>query len=581
MRNGDKTVKLLTVFLYIAYSLYGIISGVIDQKIKNPVVTYIFIICSLTGTLVLCSLKIEKEIHIRIFVFVAMLLMTGLSFFDAYLMERPYVFAAFQLTFLLCNIPSLRQYVFKMLTVIDIVIIVLMAVFLKMYDILDCSTLISVMLIACWVATIYTSNMSRMLAIVKEQDQSRDDMLTLMESRFAEEKGANTAKSAFLANMSHEIRTPINAIIGMNTMILRESKEAETISNAKEIENAGQTLLALVNDILDISKVESSKMEIVNVDYQLSNLINDIYNMISFRAGDKNLEFKMEVDESLPNYLYGDDVRIRQVLVNLLTNAVKYTRKGTITLSVSGQVSGEQVIFRFEVKDTGIGIKAEDMDKLFSKFERLDVAKNRNIEGTGLGMAITQRLLSLMNSELDVSSVYGEGSTFSFYLVQEIVAKTPIGKISRVHEKEEKKVEANSFQAPNARVLVVDDNAINRKVFTKLLQRLKIQVDQAESGFAGLDLVNANNYDIIFLDHMMPEMDGIETLNRMKQRGEDALNSATPVVALTANAISGSREFYLEAGFNDYLSKPIIPADLEQMIADMLPKELIEEVPMT
>ncbi len=577
MVRGDKTVKLLTITLYFLEVVLGICVSLLTDRLPNLPSLYIAIIVMVVALISLSHMNVDTEKQVRAFVFVSMLVTTATAVFDAIMLDRSYVFVVLQMLYLLCNIPGFRQYVFTMLTAINVAIIVVLALVLNMFNVLDCVILAICVLIAGWVATIYTESMSRMMRIVKEQDQSRDDMIELMESRFAEEKGANTAKSAFLANMSHEIRTPINAIVGMNTMILRDSREKETIENAQEIENASQTLLSLINDILDISKVESGKMDIVPVEYDFSSLVNDVYNMISVKAKGKGLELKLDIDEKLPNRLFGDDVRIRQILINLLNNGVKYTEKGSVTLRVSGQVSDNVVLLKYSVVDTGIGIKKEDMTRLFTKFERLDVVKNRNVEGTGLGMAITQKLLGLMDSKLDVESTYGEGSSFSFYLVQKVVDPAPVGDINRRHaavrDADEHRVR---FIAPDAKILVVDDNAINRKVFTKLLQRIKIQVDEAESGFAALNMMENKKFDIVFLDHMMPEMDGLETLKRLR---EDSVNPNidTPIIALTANAIAGSKEFYLEAGFDDYLSKPIVPANLEKMIYSLLPKEHIEK----
>lgn len=579
MVRGDKTVKLLTITLYFLEVVLGICVSLLTDRLPNLPSLYIAIIVMVVALISLSHMNVDTEKQVRAFVFVSMLVTTATAVFDAIMLDRSYVFVVLQMLYLLCNIPGFRQYVFTMLTAINVAIIIVLALVLNMFNVLDCVILAICVLIAGWVATIYTESMSRMMRIVKEQDQSRDDMIELMESRFAEEKGANTAKSAFLANMSHEIRTPINAIVGMNTMILRDSREKETIENAQEIENASQTLLSLINDILDISKVESGKMDIVPVEYDFSSLVNDVYNMISVKAKGKGLELKLDIDEKIPNRLFGDDVRIRQILINLLNNGVKYTEKGSVTLRVSGQVSDNVVLLKYSVVDTGIGIKKEDMTRLFTKFERLDVVKNRNVEGTGLGMAITQKLLGLMDSKLDVESTYGEGSSFSFYLVQKVVDPAPVGDINKRHaavrDADEHRVR---FIAPDAKILVVDDNAINRKVFTKLLQRIKIQVDEAESGFAALNMMENKKFDIVFLDHMMPEMDGLETLKRLR---EDSVNPNidTPIIALTANAIAGSKEFYLEAGFDDYLSKPIVPANLEKMIYSLLPKEHIEKFP--
>lgn len=386
---------------------------------------------------------------------------------------------------------------------------------------------------------------------------------------------SNQAKGKFLANMSHEIRTPINAILGMDSMILRECKDESIKEYAMNIQNASQTLLYLINDILDFSKIESGKMEIIPVEYEFSSIIHDVCTMIMVKAKDKGLEMKVNVNPNLPYKVCGDEIRIRQILVNLLTNAVKYTKEGGLTLTVDGTIDEEYVTLYFEVKDTGIGIKKEDLSKLFERFERIEEERNRNIEGTGLGMSITLQLLKLMDSELKVESVYGEGSTFSFELKQKIINSEPIGDLQeRIRNLATQYSYNASFVAPDARLLVVDDNMINRKVFISLLKETKVKIDEAESGMEFLDMIQNNHYDIIFLDHMMPEMDGIEALHRFKEMSSHPCENI-PVIALTANAISGASEMYLKEGFDDFLSKPIQTDKLEGMIIKYLPEELV------
>ena len=396
-----------------------------------------------------------------------------------------------------------------------------------------------------------------------------------MEKEKQEAVVSNEAKGKFLANMSHEIRTPINAVLGMDAMILRECEDENIREYALNIQNAGQTLLSLINDILDFSKIESGKMEIIPVEYDFSSMIHDVVNMIMMKAEDKGLKMNLSVDSSLPFKVYGDEVRIRQVLINLLTNAVKYTKEGSMGLSVSGTRDGDDILLNFEVEDTGIGIKPEDIQKLFARFERIEEERNRNIEGTGLGMSITMQLLKLMDSELKVESEYGVGSKFSFELRQKIISPEPIGNLEERIKKlpSEYKYDV-TFVAPNAHILVVDDNMINRKVFISLLKQTKVQIDETESGLECIELVKKNKYDIIFLDHMMPGMDGVETLHQMKKLS-DYPCKATPVVALTANAIQGAKEMYLKEGFDDFLSKPIQPEKLENMIVKLLPEELL------
>ncbi len=386
---------------------------------------------------------------------------------------------------------------------------------------------------------------------------------------------ASVAKGKFLANMSHEIRTPINAVLGMNAMILRESTEPPIREYALDIQSAGQSLLSLINDILDLSKAESGKLEILPEEYDFGALIHDVMNMVSTKAADKGLDIRLSVDETIPARLWGDDVRIRQILVNLMNNAVKYTEEGSVTLSVSGTVNDDTAILSFRVKDTGIGIKQEDIAKLFAEFERIEEERNRNIEGTGLGMSITTQLLELMESKLEVESVYGKGSVFSFSLQQRIVGHEPVGNLDERIARQAKEYSYQvSFTAPEALILVVDDNALNRRVFKNLLKATKVMVEEAAGGMECLEMTCQKHYDMIFLDHMMPDLDGIETLHRMKAQADGPCQN-TPVIALTANALAGAKEGYLKEGFYDFLSKPIIPDKLEKMLAEILPPEKV------
>ena len=403
-------------------------------------------------------------------------------------------------------------------------------------------------------------------------------LTTKLENARREADAANHSKSLFLAKMSHEIRTPINAIIGMNEMILREEDRQDIIDYGMDVKRSAYSLLSTINDILDLSKIESGKMELVCAEYDVSTLLYDIVNMISMKAKDKGLEIKLSLDEQLPSKLYGDDVRLRQILINLLNNAVKYTDTGSVTLSVSGEIQDSNVNLYFEVKDTGIGIKKEDLNKLFAEFERIEEKRNRNIEGTGLGISITTQLLTMMDSQLKVDSVYGEGSKFYFHLLQNIVDKEPIGDIEeRIREQAVEYSYEVSFVAPEAKILVVDDNQVNRKVFCNLLKELQMEIHEATGGFACLDMVTKQTYDLIFLDHMMPDLDGVETIKKMHTL-DNNLCKETPVIALTANALSGAKEMYLDIGFSDYLSKPFQPEKLEEMLLEYLPKEKVVAV---
>ena len=416
-----------------------------------------------------------------------------------------------------------------------------------------------------------------LLIIVSYNERDRLAQTLDEKARFA--AAANESKSSFLSNMSHEIRTPINAVLGMNEMILRESDEQEVIEYAENIRTAGSTLLGLINDILDFSKIEAGKMEIIPVDYDLSAVINNLVNMIQARMEKTGLQLKLHFVEKTPRRLNGDEVRIRQVITNLLTNAVKYTEKGSVTFRIGFEripSDPKSVILDISVSDTGIGIKPEDMTKLFSEFERIEEKRNRNIEGTGLGLSITRRLLEMMGSKLKVESSYGKGSTFSFRLKQKVVSWEPLGNYETAYHASlaERKQYHEKFTAPDAVVLMVDDTPMNLTVFRNLLKQTKVQIDTAERGAEGLELMRSKKYDIIFLDHMMPEKDGIETLHELKTDAANP-NLHTPAICLTANAISGARERYLAEGFDDYLTKPIDADALEEMMMKYLPKEKV------
>ena len=391
---------------------------------------------------------------------------------------------------------------------------------------------------------------------------------------------ANEAKSQFLANMSHEIRTPINGILGMDNMLLKECKDEGLREYAKNIQSAGQSLLSIINDILDISKIESGKLEILPIKYELFSILNDCYNLTKAKLQEKPLEFEIQINENLPSWLYGDEVRIRQIINNFLSNAVKYTKQGKVTFCLDyEQKSSEQILIIISVADTGIGIKEEDLGKLFTSFTRIEEKRNRNIEGTGLGLNLTKNLVDLMGGEVLVESTYGKGSCFTARIPQKIVDATPMGDFSRRYQQylSSSDDEALSFSAPEAKILVVDDIEMNLKVVKGLLKETKIQIDTVASGRQCLERVKTTRYDVIFLDHMMPEMDGIETLQNMKLL-TDNLNEEVPVIMLTANAIVGAKEEYMQAGFTDYLTKPIQETELLEMLLKYLPEEHVEEL---
>ncbi|SEK36880.1 Signal transduction histidine kinase [Butyrivibrio sp. ob235] len=392
---------------------------------------------------------------------------------------------------------------------------------------------------------------------------------------------ANGAKTQFLSQMSHEIRTPINAIIGMNELILREYDDNQLKKYAHNIKSASNTLLTLINDVLDFSKIEAGKMELYNVEYDLADMISELVNMVEERAKNKGLEFNTIVNSQIPHLLYGDNVRLKQVILNILTNAVKYTEHGSIEFAVDyidgGHLDKDSSIgLKISVSDTGIGIREEDMHRLYDPFERLEETRNRNIEGSGLGMSIVQKFLKLMNSELYVKSEYGKGSTFSFVVEQQIRSFEPIGDFKVAYDKiiEDDSNYRELFTAPDADILVVDDNEINLVVTRNLLKDTMINIETASSGKEALLMTAKKKYDLMLIDHRMPEMDGMEMLWRLKS-DEKNINRDTPSIALTANAFSGARDVYRKSGFQDYLSKPIIGDALEKMLINYLPEDKV------
>ncbi|MBO5293325.1 MAG: DegV family protein [Lachnospiraceae bacterium] len=414
--------------------------------------------------------------------------------------------------------------------------------------------------------------------LIKFQKGGYDKENELANQQKIELERMSRSKSAFFANMSHEIRTPINTIIGLNEMILREEISDEIAENAMNIQNASKMLLALINDILDLSKLESGKMEIVPVQYETGAMFSDLVNIIWIRAHEKGLEFKLDIAADIPSMLYGDEVRIKQVLTNILTNAVKYTEKGSVTLSAKGErVGNNKVLLRISVEDTGIGIRKESVKELFSSFRRVDEEKNRNIEGTGLGLSISKQLIEMMGGEISVDSIYTRGSVFTVTVEQDIVDANPVGSVDFMIRKKSLYRERykQSFEAPEARVLIVDDNEMNLMVACKLLRATRVQVDTAVSGKKCLEMTKTKAYHVIFMDHMMPEMDGEETLRLLKQQ-ENGHCQDVPVVALTANVMNGAEKIYRDKGFAGYLAKPISGALLEATLLKYIPRELIE-----
>lgn len=375
---------------------------------------------------------------------------------------------------------------------------------------------------------------------------------------------ANHAKSDFLARMSHEIRTPLNAVLGMNELIIKESDDSAIKEYASDAYRSANNLLNIINDILDFSKVESGKMNLIKEPFSTRDLLREEYTIFSFKSEEKGLALLFDIGKDVPSKLNGDDVRIKQVITNLLNNAMKYTDKGTVTLRVSlEKVENNIADVLFEIIDTGRGIKEEDMSKLFAAFERIDEKNSRNIEGTGLGLNISKVLIKLMDSELKAESTFGKGSRFFFTLPLEIVDAAPIGTFNIIgnNQSAEEEHKEELIYNPDLRILAVDDNMVNLKVFEGLLRKTGATIEKASSGKLALEMTLKNKYDIIFLDHMMPEMDGIETFKHIKEQTEGP-NTKTPIVVLTANAIKGSREEYLGIGFDDVCYKPTTQKEL-------------------
>ncbi|MBO4901562.1 MAG: response regulator [Lachnospiraceae bacterium] len=419
----------------------------------------------------------------------------------------------------------------------------------------------------------------------------------LREARLVADR-ANEAKSEFLANMSHEIRTPINAIMGMNEIILRESTQAgnDTPSDPKEasgifqeitgyagnVERAGKNLLAIINDILDFSKIEAGKLELANAEYRFGAVLNDVTNMIAFPAKSKGLVFRVSVAKAIPDGLYGDAVRLRQIMTNLLNNAVKYTETGSVKLSVScepktGFEKGGTVRLVIAVSDTGVGIREEELNNLFNKFERADLEHNSTIEGTGLGLAITKELLDLMGGTIKVESVYGEGSTFTAVIPQQIVSTEPVGNYREEIEQNARPTNGQGalVVAPGAKILLVDDTTVNLTVVSGLLKKSGMQIDTAKSGKEAVRMAADKPYDMILMDQRMPEMDGTQALHLIREQAGGA-NTGTPVICLTADAVGGAREKYIAEGFTDYLTKPVDGRSLREILVKYLPKNRIQ-----
>lgn len=411
------------------------------------------------------------------------------------------------------------------------------------------------------------------VVLIYDVTETRNYIEEIKQVREQAEK-ANLAKSEFLANMSHEIRTPMNAIVGLSDIIMEESRGRKVYEYACDIKSASRSLLALINDILDLSKVEAGKMELVMTEYHVRALADEILNMMDVMASQRGLELRREFDTAIPCWYLGDEGRIKQILINLLNNALKFTKQGYVKLTVGGRRGGTEdtELLSFRIEDTGCGIRKEDLKEIFDNFKQVDSKRNRSVEGTGLGLSITRRLVELMQGTIDVESVYGEGTVFTVEIPQKIMDGRPLSEVTDGETRKEVRLEP--FIARDCRVLVVDDNAVNRKIAKIFLQSYGIEVTEAESGAAAIGLVRQTRYDIIFMDHMMPEMDGIEAVHRIRSGcGE---NGSLPVIiALSANAMEGVGETFLENGFQDFVAKPLERKPLHEVLLRWIPREKI------
>lgn len=549
------------ISVYMAFSYkHNVLFNLVNRFYLVYLLTWISLITSYTLVISLSEKKATKVISIIKFLYVPMALFLilyplkysvkgnefftyGLSANTMYLLSTIYV-----LLMVICLFKNLKD--IKSKKYVPIIFYIFIGTAVTLVQLTNPSILI-------------ITAMETFVTILMYFTIENPDMKLINELNIAKDQAikANNAKSEFLSSMSHEIRTPLNAIVGFSQALSEEDINDNAKDEVKDIMMASNSLLELVNGILDISKIESGKIEIVNTEYQFKNIYDELVILAKARMGDKPLDFRCHYDEDIPSVLYGDYTRIKQIILNILTNAVKYTREGYIDFSVSSVRKDDICRLIISVEDSGIGIKQENIPKLFTKFERLDLEKNITIEGTGLGLAITKKLVELMNGTIVVQSIYGKGSKFTIAIDQRVVNKEVV-----VEKREEKKV--SEVHAEGRKVLIVDDNKINLKVASRLLENYKLDITTVESGALCIDKVNSDTYDLILMDDMMPNMSGVETLHKLKEID----GFATPVVALTANAVTGMKEKYLNDGFDDYLAKPINRDELNNIVAKYLNK---------
>ena len=533
--------QLYLVYLLTWISLMTIYCIVISAKTNNTyILTKIIIILYIPMLIFLLLYPLDYTVNGNEFY------THGLSAKIMYMLSTIYVFI--MIILLIKNLKDIRQKKY-----VPIIFYIVIGTIVTLIQLTNPSILI-------------ITSMETFVTILMYFTIENPDMKLINELNIAKDQAdkANQAKSDFLSSMSHEIRTPLNAIVGFSQALSEEDLPEEAKDEVKDIIMASNGLLEIVNGILDISKIESGKIEIVNSEYEFKEIFDSLVALSKARMGDKPLDFRVHYDESIPAVLYGDHTRVKQVILNILTNAIKYTREGYVDFKVSSIVKGDICRLIISVEDSGIGIKQENIPKLFSKFERLDLDKNITIEGTGLGLAITKKLVELMNGKIVVQSIYGKGSKFTIAIDQRIVKKQLDKKEEKVEE-----VTSKAIDVSGKKVLIVDDNKINLKVASRLLQGYKVITEEVDSGFSCIDKIKAKEvYDLILMDDMMPKMSGVETLQKLKEI--DGFN--IPVVALTANAITGMKEKYLADGFTNYLAKPIDKSELNNIISKYLNK---------